>query len=84
MPHSAHKAIGQLRLSAHQLEIRAGRALRMTRAERLYKLCEVEIESMELFCNAQISKGKPLATPLKSQKEQCIAEISIYSNPEPK
>ena len=36
MPHSARVAIGQLRVSSHQLEIETGRAARIPRAERIW------------------------------------------------
>ena len=55
-PHSACKAVGQLRVSSHQLEIEAGQALYMPRAERFDKLCEEEIKSEGTFCvDAQFS-----------------------------
>ena len=37
-------AIGQLRISSHQLEIENGRANRVPREERLCRLCHIEIE----------------------------------------
>ena len=42
MPHSAPKAMGQLRVSFHQTEIEVGQALHIHRAQRPCKLCEVE------------------------------------------
>ena len=47
MPHSSRVAIGQLRVSSHQLEIEAGRAARIPRAERICRLCQEEVESEE-------------------------------------
>ena len=49
MSHSARVAIGQLRVSSHQLEIEAGRAAHIPRAERICRLCSEEIESEEHF-----------------------------------
>lgn len=42
-------AVGQLRVSSHQLEIEAGRARRVPRAERICRLCQEEIESEEHY-----------------------------------
>ena len=49
MPHSSRVAVGQLRVSSHQLEIEAGRARRVPRAERICRLCQEEIESEEHY-----------------------------------
>ena len=49
MSHSARVAIGQLRVSSHQLEIEAGKAARVTRAERICRLCQEEVESEEHY-----------------------------------
>src|SRR5271154_1222557 len=46
---SARVAIGQLRVSSHQLEIEAGRAARIPRAERICRLCQEEVESEEHY-----------------------------------
>ena len=52
-PHTVHKAIGQLRVSSHQLEIEAGQALRY--------LCEEEEEEEEetLLCHFQPASYGP-------------------------
>ena len=42
-------AIGQLRVSSHRLEIEAGRASRVPRAQRICRSCSEEIESEEHF-----------------------------------
>ena len=50
MPHNACKAVGQLRVSSHQLKIEAGQAVCMPRAERFCKGCVREIKSEGTFC----------------------------------
>ena len=60
MPHSAHKVIGQLRVSSPLLEIKASRTLHILRAERFRKLREgeIEIEAMTVRPNlAEVSKA---------------------------
>ena len=42
-------AIGQLRVSSHQLEIETGRAAHIPRDERLCRICRVEVESEEHY-----------------------------------
>lgn len=49
MSHNARVAIGQLRVSSHQLAIETGRAAHIPRAERICRLCSEEIESEEHF-----------------------------------
>ena len=49
MPHSSRVAVGQLRVSSHQLEIEASRARCVPRAERICRLCQEEIESEEHY-----------------------------------
>ena len=44
---SAHKALGQFKVSSHQLEIKIGRALNNIRVESIFKLCEGELKSGE-------------------------------------
>ena len=44
MPHSAPKAMGQLRVSFHQTEIEVRRALHIPRAKRLCKVKHKEID----------------------------------------
>eukprot|EP00250_Pteridium_aquilinum_P022390 c25367_g1_i1 orf=2-550(-) len=49
MPHSMRVAIGQLRVSSHQLEIETGRAAHIPRDERLCRICRVAVESEEHY-----------------------------------
>ena len=56
MPHNAHKAIGKLRVSSHQPEIKGRRNTRIPTAERFCKLCEKEILWGAILCiSAQLS-----------------------------
>ena len=45
-------AIGQLRISSHQLEIENGRTNRVPREERLCRLCYIEIEDEYFTCKS--------------------------------
>ena len=44
LPHALRVAIGQLRISSHQLEIENGRTNGVPREERICRLCHIEIE----------------------------------------
>lgn len=58
MPHSSRVAIGQLRVSSHQLEIEARRAARVPRAERICRLCREEVETEDHFvCRCRAHQG---------------------------
>ncbi|KAH7302711.1 hypothetical protein KP509_23G083900 [Ceratopteris richardii] len=47
LPHHLQVDIGQLRV--HQLEIKRGRARRIPTEERIYPVCQMEVESQEHF-----------------------------------
>eukprot|EP00249_Psilotum_nudum_P024953 c29331_g2_i2 orf=1-1479(+) len=47
MPHRLRVAIGQLRVSSHQLAIESGRAHGIPREERICQICRTEVESEE-------------------------------------
>ena len=49
LPNALRVAIGQLRVSSHQLEIEVGRATGVTREQRLCRLCQLEVECEEHF-----------------------------------
>ena len=49
LPHASRMAIGQLRVSSHQLEIETGRAAQIPRLQRLCRLCHTGVEDEEHF-----------------------------------
>ncbi|MCO5586104.1 hypothetical protein L7F22_040043 [Adiantum nelumboides] len=49
LPHGMRVAIGQLRVSSHQLEIESGRAARVPREARICRLCRQEVECASHF-----------------------------------
>lgn len=49
LPHGTRVAIGQLRVSSHQLEIEAGRAAGIPREARICRLCRQEVECEDHF-----------------------------------
>ena len=49
MSHSMRVAIGQIRVSSHQLEIETGRAAHIPREERQCRICREEVESEEHY-----------------------------------
>ena len=49
LPHASRVAIGQLRVSSHQLEIETGRAAQIPRLQRLCRLCHTGVEDEEHF-----------------------------------
>ena len=49
LPNALKVAIGQLRISSHQLEIDNGRTNRVSREERICRLCHIEIEDEYRF-----------------------------------
>ncbi|MCO5576378.1 hypothetical protein L7F22_030188 [Adiantum nelumboides] len=49
LPHGMRVAIGQLRVSSHQLEIESGRATRVPREVRICRLCRQEVECESHF-----------------------------------
>ncbi len=49
MPHHLRVAIGQLRVSSHQLEIERGRARGISREDRTCPVCQTEVETEEHF-----------------------------------
>ena len=49
MSHIMRIAIGQLKVSSHQLEIEAGRAAHILREQRICRLCHTEVESEEHY-----------------------------------
>ena len=49
MAHCAPKAMGQLRVSLHQVEIEARRVLHIPRTKRLCKLSECKVKHKEIL-----------------------------------
>ena len=49
LPHASRVAIGQLRVSSHQLEIETGRAAQIPQLQRLCCLCHTRVEDEEHF-----------------------------------
>ena len=49
LPHALRVAIGQFRVSSHQLEIENGRANGVPREKRMCRLCHLEVEDEEHF-----------------------------------
>ena len=49
VPHHLRVAIGQLRVSSHQLEIERGRARGIPREDRACPVCQTEVETEEHF-----------------------------------
>ena len=60
LPNALRVAIGQLRVSSHQVEIENGRANGIPKEERIYRLCHIDIEDEYQFtckCSTRPEEG---------------------------
>ncbi|MCO5594472.1 hypothetical protein L7F22_048502 [Adiantum nelumboides] len=76
MPHRLRVAIGQLRVSSHQLAIKSGTASGIPREERICQLCRAEVESEEhqvIRCPAYSELRAQY--PLRPTLRQCMTEM---------
>ena len=81
LPHASRVAIGQLRVSSHQLEIEARRAAHVPRAERLCRLCHEAVEDEEHFvCTCQAYQGIREQYPSLFSTQPSLRQIMATSD----